>query len=195
MTATIETTTTPAATPKGISGNRRPSTKKKTTPTAAASTDVAPPKPGCTLYIARLPHGFNETELHGYFSQFGQISRLRLSRNRKTGAPKHYAYVEFELAEVAKIVAETMNNYLLFGHLLQCRIVSGKQLHAELFKGAGKKYAIVPWAKIAAKKFNERTEKEGQTEEAKKRLEACKEKCSALGIDYDFESVVKTKIE
>lgn len=175
-------------------------TKTKKTKTVTKSVEVAPPKPGCTLYIGRLPHGFCEQEIHGYFSQFGQVSRVRVSRNPKSGASKHYAYVEFFHAEVARIVSETMNNYLLFGHLLQVQVVPESKLHAELFKGANRKFAKIPWAKIAAKKFNSR--REGQSEEdrakevaeAKKRIEKIKEKCGAAGIDYDFDSVVTKKI-
>jgi RNA recognition motif-containing protein len=35
------------------------------------------------IYVGRLPHGFYEAQLQGYFSQFGDITRLRLSRNKK----------------------------------------------------------------------------------------------------------------
>lgn len=182
-----------------ISGVQKSSKKQK----SQKEQTVLPPKPGCTIYIGRLPHGFHEQELNGYFSQFGQVTRLRLSRNRKTGASKHYAYLEFQHAEVAKIVAETMNNYLLFGHLLQCRVVPAGQLHAELFLGAGRKFARVPWAKIAAKQFNERR-KEGPLSEEERsaelkaiqeRIDLIKEKCAGLGIDYDFGSVVTTRVE
>lgn len=189
-----------AMTTKGISA---PITAKvsKRAASKPTSTDVTPPKPGCTIYIGRLPHGFQEEELNGYFSQFGQVTRLRLSRNAKTGASKHYAFLEFQHAEVARIVAETMNNYLLFGHLVQSRVVPEGQLHKETFKGANRKFAKIPWAKIAAKKFNAR--REGQSEEDKakeeaegaKRIEKLKEKCAAVGIEYDFSSVVKTRIE
>lgn len=61
--------------------------------------------------------------MQGYFSQFGDVKQLRLSRNKKTGASKHYAFIEFESEDVAKIVAETMDNYLLFGKLLQCKYI------------------------------------------------------------------------
>lgn len=47
------------------------------------------------IYIGRIPHGFYEDELRKYFSQFGEITRLRLSRNRKTGNSKHYGFIEF----------------------------------------------------------------------------------------------------
>ncbi len=38
----------------------------------------------------------------------------------QTGRSKGYAFVEFECDEVAKIVADTMNNYLMFNKLLKC---------------------------------------------------------------------------
>jgi len=47
-----------------------------------------------------LPHGFYEDQMRAYFGQFGEVTRLRLSRNKKTGKSKHYAYVEFKHPEV-----------------------------------------------------------------------------------------------
>jgi RNA recognition motif-containing protein len=38
----------------------------------------------------------------------------------QTGGSKGYAFVEFACDDVAKIVAETMNNYMMFGRLLKC---------------------------------------------------------------------------
>jgi nucleolar protein 15 len=40
----------------------------------------------------------------------------------QTGASRHYAYIEMSSKSVAEIVAETMNNYLLMGHLLKCQV-------------------------------------------------------------------------
>jgi nucleolar protein 15 len=37
-----------------------------------------------------------------------------LSRSKKTGKAKHYAFLEFHHAAVAKIAAEAMNGYFLF---------------------------------------------------------------------------------
>lgn len=79
-----------------------------------------------------------------YFSQFGTVRRLRLSRNKKTGASKHYAFVEFANSEVADIVAKTMHNYLMFGHILQCRVVPQEQVHPELFKGSNERFKVDP---------------------------------------------------
>lgn len=38
----------------------------------------------------------------------------------QTGGSKGYAFVEFDCDEVAKIVAETMNNYLMGERLIKC---------------------------------------------------------------------------
>ena len=35
------------------------------------------------VYLSRIPHGFYEDQMRAYFSQFGEISRLRLSRNKR----------------------------------------------------------------------------------------------------------------
>jgi nucleolar protein 15 len=73
-------------------------------------------------------------------SQFGSITNLRLSRNKKTGASKHYAFVEFAEASTAEIVAKTMDNYLLFGHLLKCKLVPKSQVHDDLWQGANRRW-------------------------------------------------------
>jgi nucleolar protein 15 len=96
-----------------------------------------------TIY-SRVPHGFFEPQMKKYFSQFGRVLRLRLSRNKKTGASKHFAFIEFANGEVADIVAKTMHNYLMFGHILQCRVVPSEQVHPELFKGANERFKIDP---------------------------------------------------
>ncbi|KAL2539813.1 RNA-binding (RRM/RBD/RNP motif) family protein [Abeliophyllum distichum] len=75
------------------------------------------------LYIGRIPHGFYENEMEGFFKQFGTIKRLRIARNRKTGKSRHFGFIEFESPEVAKVVSECMHNFLLFEHLLQVHLV------------------------------------------------------------------------
>ena len=35
------------------------------------------------LYVGRIPYGFFEEQLKQYFSQFGEVTRIRLSRNKK----------------------------------------------------------------------------------------------------------------
>lgn len=139
------------------------------------------------IYIGRVPHGFYEHQMKAYFAQFGDIKRLRLSRNRRTGASKHYAFIEFGSSEVAQIVADTMDNYLMFGHLLKVRVVPKEQVRDDLFKGAGKRFKAVPWNKIERSRLN-KTDRDGWDKRTKKEMQrrALKaEKLKALGYDYD----------
>ena len=39
----------------------------------------------------------------------------------QTGKSKGYAYIEFAHKDVAKLVADTMNNYLMFTRILKCK--------------------------------------------------------------------------
>lgn len=129
--------------------------------------------------------------MRAYFSQFGEILRLRLSRNKRTGRSKHYAFIEFASAAVARIVAETMDKYLMFGHILQVRTIPKEQVHENLFKGANRRFKKVPWAKIEARKLRLGMEREGwekriskETGRRSKKLEKLKE----AGFDYEFEA-------
>ncbi|KAI9277731.1 hypothetical protein BC943DRAFT_364135 [Umbelopsis sp. AD052] len=158
--------------------------KTKTASVQKASSD----KPG-VIYLGRIPHGFYEEQMQAYFSQFGDVTRLRMSRNRKTGKSKHFAFVEFNSADVATIVAETMNNYLLYGHLLKCEVVPEEKLHPKLWNGANRKFKAIPWAKVAREQQNkpkthdqrEKLVKKLLTKDQKKR-----EKLAEMGIEYDF---------
>ncbi|TEA20121.1 putative RNA-binding protein [Colletotrichum sidae] len=145
-------------------------------------------EPG-VVFISRLPHGFYEHELRGYFSQFGPIKRLRLARNKKTGASKHWAFIEFAEESTAEIVCKTMDSYLLFGHILKVKAVPRDSVHADLWKGANKRFKKIPWNKMAASKIAEKKTESDWTHkvsrEEKKRLERA-EKLKALG--YDFEA-------
>ena len=126
------------------------------------------------VYVGRIPHGFYENEMRQYFSQFGTISRIRLSRNRKTGHSKHFAFIEFERSDVAKIAAEAMDNYLMFGHILKCKLVPPQRLHPDTFRGADRKFRTVPRNKIEKRILEKpRTDKQwaikNEREQAKRR--------------------------
>lgn len=138
---------------------------------------------------SRIPHGFYEHQMRAYFSQFGEITRLRLSRNRLTGRSKHYAFVEFNSTSVAKIVAGTMDNYLMYGHILKCKYVPAEQLHPEIWKGANRRFKHTPWNRIEKKRLDKGKTREQWTErierEQKRRL-AKAEKLKAMGYEFDM---------
>lgn len=126
--------------------------------------------------------------MRAYFAQFGAINRLRLSRNRTTGASKHYAFIEFGSESVAQIVANTMNNYLMFGHILKCKLVPEDQVHEKLWIGANKRFKRVPWARIAGRKLAMGTDKKAwgkRVELEKKRREAKSKAMKQIGYEFN----------
>ncbi|PHH84845.1 hypothetical protein CDD83_1288 [Cordyceps sp. RAO-2017] len=139
--------------------------------------------------MGRIPHGFYEYEMRQYLSQFGPVSRLRLSRNRKTGASKHFAFVEFESESTAEIVAKTMDNYLLFGHILKVKMVPKSQVHEELFKGANKRFKKVPWNKMAGLKLAKpKTETAWEAKVERERANRAQRADKLKAMGYDFEA-------
>ncbi|EJD06550.1 uncharacterized protein FOMMEDRAFT_144548 [Fomitiporia mediterranea MF3/22] len=148
------------------------------------------------IYLGRIPHGFYEDQMKGYFSQFGDVTRLRLSRNKKTGRSRHYAFIEFSSAAVAQIVAETMDNYLLMGHILRCKVVPKEEVHPALWIGANRKYRKVPMDRIERMQQNkERSDEQKKHVEKRlvKREKQKKRKLQASGIDYDFGAISYSK--
>lgn len=144
-------------------------------------------KPG-VVYVGRIPHGFYEHEMKEYFKQFGPILKIRLSRNKKTGASRHIAWIQFESSTVAEIVAKTMDNYLLFNHILKVKVVPDEQLSANIWKGANKRFKKIPWNRMEARKLAEAQpehvwEKRNEREQRKRDKKA--EKMKAIG--YEFE--------
>ncbi|KAL9577782.1 MAG: hypothetical protein Q9212_006149, partial [Teloschistes hypoglaucus] len=141
------------------------------------------------IYVGRIPHGFYEPQMRAYFSQFGPILRLRLSRNRTTGASKHYAFIEFASAAVSRIVAETMDTYLMFGHILKCKTVAPEQVHENLWKGANKRFKAVPWSKIEGRRMEKAVgrevwEKRVKAEQKRRKVKGAKLK----EVGYEFET-------
>lgn len=138
------------------------------------------------IYLGRIPKEFEEQEMRKFFSQFGNVKRLRLSRNKKTGASKHYAFLEFETPEVAEIVVNTMNGYILFGHRLSCSIMEPDQIHETLWRGANREYVPLPKPRSFEKKNHSKEEVEDLI---KKRLEKNQEhleKLKEMGIEYKY---------
>ncbi|GMN38427.1 hypothetical protein TIFTF001_007664 [Ficus carica] len=230
------------------------------------------------VYIGRIPHGFYEKEMEGFFRQFGAIKRMRIARNKKvttwalligvrvstgmarvadgvtwgrllpdrwsdwssnglgegfkvlpywrresmpntireksspslhfphlcyipflltkrgvTGKSKHYGFMEFEDPGVAKIVADTMNNYLLFEHLLQVHVVPLERIHPKLWKGFNFRYKPLDRVQIERKCLDkERTldEQKKLVDKIMKRELKRQKRIEAAGIDYECPEIV-----
>ncbi|XP_075232173.1 uncharacterized protein LOC142330630 [Lycorma delicatula] len=84
------------------------------------------------VYIKHIPHGFYEKEMYEYFRQFGKVTAIKLPRS-KNGKSKGFAFIEFEYKEIAKVVADTMNNYLMFDKLLKTEYIPPEKQKPNLF--------------------------------------------------------------
>lgn len=127
--------------------------------------------------------------MRSYFSQFGDVERLRMSRNKKTGASKHFAFIEFASAPVAEVVAKTMDNYLLFGRILKVKVVPKSQINENVWKGANKRFNKIPRSKLTGnalkKPLSESTWTKKISKEEQKRSERAKK---LLDMGYEFEA-------
>ncbi|KAM4559416.1 MKI67 FHA domain-interacting nucleolar phosphoprotein [Odontesthes bonariensis] len=147
---------------------------------------------GCRLtpgviYVGHLPLGLFEPQLKVYFEQFGKVLRLRLCRSKKTGGSKGYAFVEFECDEVAKIVAETMNNYLMGERLIKSHVMPPEKIHEKLFVGSQKIFKKPSYPAVA--RYNKKRSAEQiakMTDKLLRKESKLRKKLAAQGIDYEF---------
>lgn len=153
---------------------------------------LAPVAGGGVVYLGHIPFGFFEGPMRKYFSQFGEVTKIRLSRNPKTGKSRHYAFIEFANEEVAKIVAKTMNGYLLMERVLKAAFVPADKVHPKMWLGANRHPKIVDMKKVREER-RLANNAPVTVEKHAKRLEGLltkeerkREKLKAAGIDYDF---------
>lgn len=138
----------------------------------------------------------------------------------QTGGSKGYAFIEFDCVEVAKIVAETMNNYLMGERIIKCEYPSAprspmpfaaeqmltplstppqpghvmppEKVHEKLFDGSCREFKKPQYP--AVKRYNKRPTDEEITKTTKKLLQKegkLRKRLAAHGIDYDFPGFVR----
>jgi len=132
----------------------------------------------------------------GFFSQFGKLTRVRLSRNKKTGASKHYAFLEFLHADVAKIAAEAMDGYFMFSQKLSVKLVPVEKIHPRLFQAPKGRFKNIPWATIERKRHDKDLSPEElarRVARAIKKDRARQKKIAEAGIDYEYPELASLK--
>ncbi|KAM6129590.1 MKI67 FHA domain-interacting nucleolar phosphoprotein [Pterocles gutturalis] len=147
------------------------------------------------VYVGHLPRRLCEPQLHEYFEQFGTVTRLRLSRSKKTGASKGYAFIEFASDDVAKIVADTMNNYLFSERLLKCQVIPPERVHENLFKNSNKIF-LKP-SQPAVRRYNKvrsLIQKAKMTKRLLRKEKLLRKRLAEKGLDYDFPGFAAQKL-
>eukprot|EP01134_Creolimax_fragrantissima_P001090 CFRG1090T1 len=141
------------------------------------------------LYLGNIPFGFFEDEMKTFFGQFGTITKLKLSRSKKTGNSKGYGFIEFEHEEVAEIVATAMDNYLLFERLMKCKRVPANKVHPDTFKNSDRKFKKIDWtdvARVESHKPKTSAQIKINTSRLLAKERKHRAKLAAAGVDYDY---------
>ncbi|XP_050542258.1 uncharacterized protein LOC126906056 [Daktulosphaira vitifoliae] len=144
------------------------------------------------VYLSHIPHGFYENEMKQYFSQFGEVTNINIPKSKKTGRARGFGFVEFEYPEVAKVVAETMDNYLMHKKIIKAKYLPPTEVKKSLFKYCNKKQipSVIKHRSIQ-RKIMERPLDPERIEKSKnkleKRLNAIKKKLGSKGIQYDIQ--------
>ncbi|NXJ94127.1 MK67I protein, partial [Corythaixoides concolor] len=105
----------------------------------------------------------------------------------QTGASKGYGFIEFECDEVAKIVADTMNNYLFSERLLKCQFMSPERVHENLFKNSNKIFRKP--SQPAVRRYNKirsLVQKAKMTKRLLRKERLLRKRLAEKGLDYDF---------
>lgn len=154
------------------------------------------------VYVSHIPHGFYEKQMKNYFEQFGSVTNIKLGRSEKTGSSRGYAFVEFRFHEVAKTVAETMNNYLFFDKLLKCELVAEDKVRPSMFRNKinSKRPPLIKARSIAKKQVNKDRNELQEQKRRRKQLQTLKKKAAtlkSLGVEcnVDFPSIEKEIVE
>ena len=117
------------------------------------------------LYLGHLPEGFNEGEVREFFSQFGEVTRFRIARSKKTARSKGYGFVEFSEKETAEATAKALDNRPMMNKSLKCHVVPEEKVHHELFKNCDRGFRYKPNAYLNSKDIN--TEKDDESKARK----------------------------
>lgn len=187
---------------KGSEEGKPRKTKARRLEEMQAKADEEPVEPRGVMYVGHIPDGFFEPQMRKFFSQFGKVTRLRISRSKKNAKSKGYGFVEFEEESVAKIAAETMHKYLLFGKELVCQLLTKEKQHPMLWKGC--KRSMRNLTNVRRKKhkaaYNDRptVEVDGEQVPCQTTRQAARRKKSTgklktilanLGVEYDLDAV------
>ena len=142
------------------------------------------------VYLGHLPKGLGEDELKKYFTQFGKVAKIRLSRSKKTARSKGYAFIQFDDHETAQVAAETMDNYMIFGRSLKAQVVTPEMAHKDMFKNGNRKWKFIPTQQLWREKKNnlEMTDEQrkARVEGLLKKENEKRDRLKELGIEYEY---------
>jgi nucleolar protein 15 len=151
---------------------------------------ISTPKPSLSIVVlSKLSKQLFEKDLRVFLAQFGSpIVNVRVSRSKKTTHSKGYAFVEFKDAQVAAIVAESLNNYFIHGRPIRAAVMTEDSIHADLFAHKKMKNLRFARQKLFRSSYAEKSMKLNR-----RKADLLAKKLETLGINYALpEPVVET---
>ena len=159
--------------------------KEETSAKKKSVLEIKHSDPRGVIYIGHLPFGFAEPQLKTFFSQFGEVTQIRVARSKKTQRSQNYGFIEFLDPIVAQIVSDTMDGYLMFTKMLVCKVIPSEKVHPQLFQH-GKRMTSRSLEKLKHAKWELPNQRVGQFKRALEAEEKKRTQLKALGIEYNF---------
>ena len=78
------------------------------------------------LYVGNLAKAISENELRSLFSQVGEVTSLRIMRNRDTGESNEYGFLTMSAQSEADRAVSRFDNYLLSEHRLKVSLTRAR---------------------------------------------------------------------
>ncbi len=91
-----------------------------------------------SIYIGNLEFGTTEDEIRSLFEAYGQIERVTLVRDRDTGQPRGFGFVEMVNDAEAEKAIQAVNGTELRGRALNVSEARPKREHAGGGRGPGR---------------------------------------------------------
>ena len=78
-----------------------------------------------TLYVGNLPYKANEQSVQEHFEKYGEVSSVRLMKDRRTGKRKGYGFVEMDVKGAHKAIKH-LNDSVFLERTLKVRLAKDK---------------------------------------------------------------------
>ena len=78
-----------------------------------------------TLYVGNLPYKANEQAVQEHFEKYGDVSSVRLMKDRRTGKRKGYGFVEMDAKGAHKAIKH-LNDSMFLERTLKVRLAKDK---------------------------------------------------------------------
>lgn len=80
-----------------------------------------------TLYVGNIPFNLREEELQGVFAQYGEVSSVKIIKDKFTGKSKGFAFVEMSSSEAGNNAVSQVNGMEVKGRQLKVNEAKPKQ--------------------------------------------------------------------